>query len=522
MMRQNKNFIRKDVRQQGTWKGLLKHSLLILLVLLPATGIVAQNPIICDRYTPDPAPYVHGDTLYLFVDHDEDVTQNGYFTMKDWLLYSTVDMVNWTYRGTPLTSATFSSWAKQDNDCWASQCIERNGKWYWYVTATIKGEAYPGIGVAVADNPAGPYTDPIKKPLVKGWFKIDPSVIIDDNGQAYLFYGNNMLWYAKLSKSMTSLTSAEIEVKTKDETAFGPFKGYNDDGTPKTNFEEASWIYKRGDKYYLEYAAGGVPEHWAYSTADKITGPWTYQGKMMGEAENSFTIHGGSVEYKGHHYLFYHNGKLPDGGGYKRATCIEEYTPNEDGTLPFITATTNGVTPLQNVNPYVRQEAETINQCEGMRCEGDYNGCYVTNLKSSNYIKVRGVDFGENGAQSFTARLRVEKTGTLLIRIGDRSSTAIGRVAMEPTNGEWQDFTCELTTPITGIRDIFFTISGRGNPQVDFDCWQFSEEPTAVENVRNDEKANNGIGVYDLQGRRTTGSRNGHSIQIVNGKKVIK
>ena len=99
----------------------------------------AQNPIICDRYTPDPAPYVHGDTLYLFVDHDEDVTLNGYFTMKDWLLYSTVDMVNWTYRGTPLTSATFSKWAKQDNDCWASQCIERNGKWYWYVTATIKG-----------------------------------------------------------------------------------------------------------------------------------------------------------------------------------------------------------------------------------------------------------------------------------------------------------------------------------------------------------------------------------------------
>ena len=58
-----------------------------------------------------------------------------------------------------------------------------NGKWYWYVTATIKNQAYPGIGVAVADSPAGPYIDPIKKPLVKGWFKIDPSVIIDDNGQ---------------------------------------------------------------------------------------------------------------------------------------------------------------------------------------------------------------------------------------------------------------------------------------------------------------------------------------------------
>lgn len=103
----------------------------VVLASFYSTSLVAQNPIICDRYTPDPAPYVHGDTLYLFVDHDEDETLNNYFTMKDWLLYSTVDMVNWTYRGTPLTSATFSSWAKQDNDCWASQCIERNGKRYF-------------------------------------------------------------------------------------------------------------------------------------------------------------------------------------------------------------------------------------------------------------------------------------------------------------------------------------------------------------------------------------------------------
>ena len=373
----------------------MKRLKVLSTTMLLATTMWAQNPVICDRYTPDPAPYVHGDTLYLFVDHDEDVTQNGYFTMKDWLLYSTVDMVNWTYRGTPLTSATFSAWAKQDNDCWASQCIERNGKWYWYVTATIKGEAYPGIGVAVADNPAGPYRDPIGKPLVKGWFKIDPTVMVDDDGQAYLYYGNNMLWYVKLNKNMTSFTGGEVSVNVKDEAAFGPHK--NEKGDP--NFEEASWIYKRDGKYFLEYAAGGVPEHWAYSTANKATGPWTYQGKVMGEAENSFTIHGGSVEYKGHHYMFYHNGKLPDGGGYKRATCIEEFTRNDDGTLPFINFTTQGVAQLQSVNPYERQEAETINQCKGVKCEGDYNGCYVTDIGSGDYIKVRGVDFGDDGTE---------------------------------------------------------------------------------------------------------------------------
>ena len=464
----------------------------LFLITLLAWGFTAmmpaQNPIVCDRYTPDPAPYVHGDTLYLFVDHDEDVTENGYFTMKDWLLYSTVDMVNWTYRGTPLTSATFAKWAKQDNDCWASQCIERNGKWYWYVTATIKGQVYPGIGVAVANSPAGPYKDPIGKPLVQGWFKIDPTVMIDDNGQAYLYYGNNNLWYVKLTKSMTSISGSEISVNVKDEKAFGPHKGTNDDGTPKPNFEEASWLYKRDGKYFLEYAAGGVPEHWAYSTASKPTGPWTYQGKIMGLADNSFTIHGGTVEYKGHHYLFYHNGKLPNGGGYKRATSIEEFTPNEDGTIPFITATSKGVEPLQTLNPFVQQEAETINQCSGVKCEGDYNGCYVTKIGSSDYIKVRNVDFGETGAQSFTARARVEKKCTLMVRTKSKTSTILCKVPMEPTNGEWKEFTGDLTAPLTGVQDVFFTFTGSGASLFDFDSWRFYAAPSPVDEDVNAER----------------------------------
>ena len=481
----------------------------------------AQNPVICDRYTPDPAPYVHGDTLYLFVDHDENETENGYFTMKDWLLYSTVDMVNWTYRGTPLSSETFSAWAKQGNDCWASQCIERNGKWYWYVTATIKGQAYPGIGVAVADHPAGPYRDPIKKPLVQGWFKIDPTVFIDDNNQAYLFYGNNMLWYAKLTKSMTAITGGEIEVTTKDESAFGPYKGYDDNGNPKTNYEEAPWIYKRDGKYYLEYAAGGVPEYWAYSTADKITGPWTYQGKVMGLADNSFTIHGGSVEFRGHHYMFYHNGRLPGGGGFKRATCIEEFVRNEDGSLPFINFTQTGVEPLQTLNPYVRQEAETINQSSGVLCVGDYRQCYVTNISANDYIRVRNVDFGESGAQSFVARIASEHGGTLIVRTDTPSGRIHARLSVPSTDGEWVDLPIDLISSIKGVHDIYFMFRGTGSDQLfNFDSWQFSEQPTGVAPVPVASLPSSQT--YELSGRAVSPKTSHHrSIIISNGKKRV-
>ena len=354
---------------------------------------------------------------------------------------------------------------------------------------------------------------------MRGWFKIDPSVFIDDNGQVYLFYGNNMLWYAKLSNSMTSLASGEIEVKTKDEKAFGPYKGYNDDGTPKTNFEEASWIYKRGNKYYLEYAAGGVPEHWAYSTADKVTGPWTYQGKMMGLADNSFTIHGGSVEYKGHHYLFYHNGKLPNGGGYKRATCIEEYTPNEDGTLPFITPTTEGVAQLQTVNPYERQEAETINQSQGIKCEGDYNGCYVTNISTGDFIKVRGVDFGEAGATHLTMKVRAKKEAQMMLRIDTKSGTLKGKLTIEQTNGEWKEQTFKLSSPINGVHDLFFIFKSNEESKLDFDSWQFSEVQTSIEEIMDNDKKSKSV--YDLSGRRVDGKSRSRGIKIIDGKKLL-
>ena len=259
-----------------------------------------------------------------------------------------------------------------------------------------------------------------------------------------------------------------VSVNVKDESAFGPHKNANGD----PNFEEASWIYKKNGKYYLEYAAGGVPEHWAYSTADKITGPWKYQGKIMGTAENSFTIHGGSVEFTGHHYLFYHNGKLSGGGGYKRSTCVEEFTPNADGSIPTIKATTKGVAPLQTLNPYELQEAETINQCKGVLCEGDYNGCYVTNISSGDYIRVRNVDFGEAGARSFKARVKSTSKATLNIR-------------------------------------------------TDFDNWQFHGNTVAgVDEVR----SGNGEmrhGVYDLLGRTANGSSR-KSVKIVDGKKIIQ
>ncbi len=440
----------------------------------------AQNPIIQTWFTPDPAPVVHGDTVYLFVDHDEDDAQ--YFKMKDWMVFSTNDMVNWTYLGCPISTETFS-WAKQGDDAWASQAVERNGKWYWYVTATDLEHGGQGIGVAVSDNPAGPYSDPIGHALVPGdWGYIDPSVFIDDDGQAYLFWGNNGLWYAKLGDDMISLASDIMPVQgLDDEASFGPRVMKQDyqlnKRVMKTGFEEASWIYKRDGKYYLEYAAGGVPEHWAYSTAENINGPWTYKGRIMDEAPNSFTIHGGSIEFMGRDFMFYHTGQLPNGGGFRRSTCVEEFKRNADGSIPHIPFTANGVRePVRNLDPYQRIEAETMADSYGLKTDRrSGTDHHVTSIHNGDWMRVRAIDFGEGGAKMFKAQVRASDSGgSIELRLDNLNGKPIAELQVPSTSGEWQLLSVNADIP-SGIHDLYFLFHGPDTQLFDFDYWQLTK-----------------------------------------------
>lgn len=311
------------------------------------------NPIVKTAFTPDPAGYVDGDFFYLFTGHDEP-TARGY-KMLDWQVFRTKDMKTWEDLGRVLDLRNTFKWAKP-NGAWASQAIKRNGKWFWYCAVFRQG-GESCVAVATADKPEGPWSDALGKPLVEGYGYIDPSVFVDDDGQAWLFWGNcggdPGCWYAPLEENMIELAS---EVKTvpglMDEKAFGkPLKKKHGAGARKpidTNFEEAPWIYKVGDTYYLEYAAGGVPEHWAYSTAKSIHGPWTYRGRIMDEAQGTGTIHGGSVFFKGEWYLVYHNATLEGGADCRRSACVERYTRNPDGSIPFIRATKSGVSGRGN------------------------------------------------------------------------------------------------------------------------------------------------------------------------------
>ena len=470
-----------EIKDYKDMKNLQKVMAISLFSLFLNHVCQAQNPIIQTWFTPDPAPMVHNDTVYLFTDHDEDDAQ--YFKMKDWQLYSTTDMVNWTYRGTPISTETFQ-WAIQGDNAWASQAIERDGKWYWYICANDTIKKLHGIGVAVADRPEGPYSDPLKKPLVPGAFGyIDPSVFIDDDGQAYLFWGNNGLWYAKLNKDMISLGSEVIPVKElNDSIAFGPLVMKRDyqlnKRVLKTNYEEGPWVFKRNGLYYMVYAAGGVPEHMAYSTAKSIHGPWKYQGHIMNEAANSFTIHGGSIEYHNRHFMFYHNGALPNGGGFRRSTCIEEFKFGEDGKIPFIPFTKEGVrTSVRNLNPYQRVEAETMAVSYGLKTDrraGSQH--YITSIHNGDWLKVRSVDFGEKGATNFSACVAgLMQGGSIELRIDALGGSVIGTLDVSPTGGseQWKVQTTQVNA-VKGVHDLYLLFKGGDEELFNVDYWIFN------------------------------------------------
>ena len=237
-------------------------------------------------------------------------------------------MKTFTEHPVPLKITDFT-WATS-GDAFAGHVAERNGKYYWYISTN-----WTGIGVAVADRPQGPYKDALGKPLLTNkdcydsshsWACIDPAIFTDDDGTAWIFWGNRECYYAKLKDNMIEIDG---EIRKID------FPGFS--------FTEAPWVHKYNGKYYLTYATE-FPEKIAYAMADNIQGPWEYKGILNEIAGNSNTNHQGIVEFKGQWYFLYHNGGInTDGGSYSRSVCIDKMYYNADGTIRKIEMTTKGV-----------------------------------------------------------------------------------------------------------------------------------------------------------------------------------
>ncbi|KAI0392473.1 carbohydrate-binding module family 6 protein [Xylariaceae sp. FL0594] len=448
----------RDVVVHGGW--------LWLGILSGLTEVArADNPIVQTIYTTDPAPVVVGDRLYVFTGHDEDGSTT--YNMRNWHLYSTTDMANWQDHGSPLRLEDFS-WANAN--AWAGQMVPRNGKFYFYVPVRHNTGAM-AIGVAVSDNILGPYKDALGKPLVEN-NEIDPTVWIDTDGQAYLYWGNPNLSYVKLNQDMLSYSGGVNKVQLTTQ-GFGTRSG---NAQRPTTFEEGPWLYKRGSLYYMVYAANCCSEDIRYSTGPSATGPWTYRGVIMPTSGRSFTNHPGIVDYKNNSYFFYHNGALPGGSGYQRSVAVERFVYNADGSIPTLSMTTAGPPQLEPLNPYVRQEAETAAWSQGVETETcSEGGMAVSYIDNGDYVKVKGVAFGDAGAKSFTARVSSATSGGKIeLRLGSPDGSLVGTCSV-PGTGSWTTWTT-VTCAVNGAKgtqDLYLRFTGGSGSLFNFNWWQF-------------------------------------------------
>jgi arabinoxylan arabinofuranohydrolase len=402
--------------------------------------------------------------VYLYNSNDDDNLIAGGYQMKSVVCVSSSDLKNWTDHGEVLRVPANGSWA---NNSWAPAAIERGGKFFLYF-----GNGGNGIGVASSGSPTGPFKDARNGALVTGstpgasganmWL-FDPSVFIDDDGQGYLTFGGNGDSNAriiKLNSDMTSVSGSAIGLTAKA-------------------FFEASWLYKRKGIYYFTYSSNtsaGLTID--YMTSSRPTSGFTYRGTVAGQPpSNNNNNHHADFEFNGNWYHAYHNRSVATQAGisttYRRNLGIENLNFDTDGTIRKVTYTTDGITQIGHLNPYVRVEAETTNAQNGIETENcSEGGMNVTNIGSGDWIRVRGVDFGSNGAESFGARVAsTASDGKIELRLDSATGTVVGSCSVPSTGGAqtWANTTCPVTGA-SGIKDLYLRFVGGG---FNLNYWQF-------------------------------------------------
>ncbi|HQA57464.1 MAG TPA: carbohydrate-binding protein [Acetivibrio sp.] len=449
----------------------------MLTLLLPEKGL-ADYPIFSQRFTADPTAVVYNGRLYVYCSHDSDATPGqSTYNIPDITCISTDDLKNWTDHGEVFNAKRDSSWAGVS---WAPSIVYRNNKFYLYY-----GNGGNGIGVAVSDSPTGPFKDPLRGALVswntpgvqpaQNMWLFDPGVFVDDDGQAYMYFGGNgqnNIRVIKLGNDMISTVGSAMSMSA-------------------PRFFEASFMHKYKGKYYFTYASDfsqGASKI-EYMMSDKPTTGFQYKGVLLPQPPDNYSNnnHHTVVEYMGNWYVVYHNRTVAKQRGldpvYQRNVCIDQMFYNSDGTIKQVVPTVDGVKQLKYVNPYTKNLAVTIHKESGIETEEcSEGGRNVSFIENGDWIQVKGVDFGSSGATSFEARVASNTNGgNIEIRLDGPTGKLVGTCKVDGTGG-WQNWTTKTCTisGATGIHDVFFRFTGGSGYLLNFSWWKFNTDGTST------------------------------------------
>ena len=405
-------------------------------------GVAAQNPIVPPGvYIADPEGRQWEDgNFYIYGSRDE---CKNYYCSWQYNVLSSPDLKNWTMGPT-----SFSSMGENDkvpySDAllFAPDCIYKEGKYYLYYCIPHEGIEE---GVATSVSPIGPFST---GKLIKGISQIDPAVLIDDDGEAYLFWGQFSCKGAKLKPNMVEVDTTTIVdgVVTEKEH----------------KFHEGASIRKRNGIYYLVYSQlrKDRPTCIGYATSTSPLGPYTYRGIIIDNAgcdPESWNNHGSIAEFNGKWYVLYH--RSTHGSRMMRKACIEPISFNEDGSINEVEMTSQGAgAPL---NPF--EEIDAARACGlwgNVRIEliGEGNEA-LTKIRNENYAVYKYLYFNRP-AKRFVANVCSQKGGKIILRVGNNYGKVVGTVDIPKGNGKvFKSYSCEVDS-FTGIEPLFITFWG--------------------------------------------------------------
>ncbi|MEK0313275.1 glycoside hydrolase family 43 protein [Cohnella sp. 56] len=469
----------------------------------PAVGKLPPNgnPLAAHRFGADPYALVYEDRVYLYMtndvleyDGDGQVKDNTYGNINKLNMLSSDDLVNWTDHG-EIAAAGPQGAARWATQSWAPAAvykkIDGKNKFFLYFANNASG-----IGVLTSDSPAGPWTDPIGKPLITRstpgvetvtWL-FDPAVLVDDDGRAYIYFGGgvpegkdelpNTARVMELGPDMISVVGTAATIPA-------PFM-----------FEDAG-INKYKGTYYYTYCSnfynGARPEgsppagEIAYMTSDSPMGPWTYRGTILQNPGAFFGVGGNNhhaiFQFHEDWYIAYHAQTLSKAMGVPkgyRSTHLNKVVFNDDGTIQDIQANYEGVPAVKPFDPYIRHAAATMGWSAGVATEaapgsGGGSQTVVTGLGNGDWIALSNVDFGEQGATAFQVYVsQAGEAASIELRLDEPDGQLAGTVVVPASAGEaWSEAKGEVKG-VRGVHRVYFVFRGQSDDNLfRMGDWQF-------------------------------------------------
>jgi len=435
--------------------------LFLALIFSGAVNTFAQNPFIINQFSADPTARVFNGRVYVFPSHDILAKPGrgrvGWFCMEDYHVFSSSNLTDWTDHGV-IVSQNKVNWVDSTSySMWAPDCIEKNGKFYFYFPATMKAGLGRGsaIGVAIADNPAGPYT-PQAEPI-KNVHGIDPNLFIDKDGQAYLYWAMGKIYVAKLKENMLELASDPQVVE----------------GLPEVGLKEGPFLFEQNGIYYMTYPhVQNKTERLEYATGDNPMGPFKITGVIMDESPTGcWTNHQSITKFKDQWYLFYHHNDLSPKFDKNRSARVDSLFFNTDGTIRKVIPTLRGVGLTDafkkiEIDRYscISDKGASIAFIDTLNI---FEGWKIILDSPDAWVQYNAVDFGNRKFNTIQVKASSKTEGILKIRLDKPDGPVIAEVKISG-GAEWNAVEARVSKLKPGIHNLIVSLKKSGNIELDW------------------------------------------------------